>query len=94
MNCPSQTNRPSAQFGSLGPGQRSGSEGAPQRALRPQLGVAGAVRGPTNSATKNRTFTAAGQNHPVQAVSPAPQNLQSNSGECMKSGFGELAYAS
>ncbi|XP_048084531.1 microtubule-associated tumor suppressor candidate 2 isoform X1 [Alosa alosa] len=76
----SQMNRPSGQFGGLGPGQASGSEGAPQRTLRPQLGVAGAVRGPTNSATKNRTFPAAGQNQPVQAVSPAPQNLQNTSG--------------
>ena len=78
---PLQMNRPSAQFGSLGPGHTLGSDRAPQRALRPQLGVAGAVRGPTNSATKNRTFPAAGQNQPVQAVSPAPQNLQNSSGE-------------
>ncbi|XP_042564433.1 uncharacterized protein DKFZp434B061-like [Clupea harengus] len=77
---PGGMNRPSAQFGSLGPGHTLGSDRAPQRALRPQLGVAGAVRGPTNSATKNRTFPAAGQNQPVQAVSPAPQNLQNSSG--------------
>ncbi|KAL2094372.1 hypothetical protein ACEWY4_009091 [Coilia grayii] len=72
--------RATAQFGGLGPGHTSGSDGAPQRALRPQLGVAGAVRGPTATATKNRTFLAAGQNQPVQAVSPAPQNVHSTTG--------------